>query len=416
MRKINGRVLTVLAMSLGVIGLAQAETRAPEIKNTGMAAGAIPVNRIAEEINPDGAIKVGGAFLYPMLKLGAGYNDNVTGEETNAQSSSVVIVNPSMTLEHTQGGDTYQLGYAGAFTRYQDSSADNYNQHEFQALGNHFYGERAESRLKAVALWTADPRGSTDRGISPEVDRFRSYSINGVLAYGLKTSTGRIEAEAGYRNKRYLNNEIFTAASDLDAIDLAGRFYYRVAPKTRSFLELRNTDLDYKLASSIQDGAERRVMLGLDWEATAASTGVFKVGMLNKTFDNAVTDDFTGLSWEGALIWEPTSYTEIEMQTARLTTDSSGVGDYIVSALGGVDWTHKWSGQISHKLGYEYLRSSYHGAARKDTIQTIKAGLAYEFRRWMTVSADYSHGRRDSNAPGYDYSKNVIMLNAQIGL
>jgi hypothetical protein len=51
---------------------------------------------------------------------------------------------------------------------------------------------------------------------------------------------------------------------------------------------LRNTDLDYKLASSIQDGAERRVMLGLDWEATAASTGVFKVGMLKQLMWQAV--------------------------------------------------------------------------------------------------------------------------------
>lgn len=416
MKKLEGRVLTVLAISLGVAGMAQAEVRTPEIKSTGMSGVASPVNRISEEIDPEGAVKLGSVFLYPTLKLGGGYNDNITSAETNAQSSALLRVNPALALEYAEGGDTYQLGYAGSFTRYQDSSEDNYNQHELLAQAAQYYGERAESRVKAAVLWSADPRGSTDRAISTEPDRFRTSSVNGLFAYGSKAATGRIEVEAGYRNKRYQNNQTFTAGSDLDALDLAGRFFYRVAPKTRAFVELRNTDLDYVLATSTQDGAERRAMLGLDWEATASSTGVFKLGVLNKNFDNAATDDFTGLSWEGALIWEPTSYTEVELQTARLTTDSSGVGDYIVNVVGGVDWTHKWSGRVSHKLGYEYINSKYRGASRQDDIQTLKAGLAYEFRRWMTVSADYSHGRRNSNTAGYDYSKNVVMLNAQFGL
>lgn len=388
----------MMAVSMGMIGLTHA------------------ADTVSEEIAPDGAMKAGPFYLYPTIKTGLGYTDNVTNAASNTTSSSILTVAPAVALKYRVAGDEYQVGYAGAYTRYMRSSSDDIDRHEFQAQANNVYSERARSQFKATATWDADARGSTDRAVSSEPDRYRTYGVNGLFVYGAKEATGGLEGELGYRNKRYLNNRTQTASSDVDFFDATGRFFYRVAPSTRSFVELGYTGINYTSASSIQDGSESRAMLGVTWDATAATSGTLKLGGMKKRFDNASIESRNSLIWEALVRWKPRSYSTFELKTGSKPAESTGQGDFVDNSYIGLNWEHKWSDRFTSQLGYDYTHSQYRGVSRTDNTGVLGADVTYLFRRWVSFSVDYSHDQRSSTLADQKYRKNVVMLNARFSL
>jgi len=47
---------------------------------------------------------------------------------------------------------------------------------------------------------------------------------------------------------------------------------------------------------------------------------------------------------------------------------------------------------------------------RKDTDLGLRAGVSRQFSNSLGINLDYRHANRDSNAPGNDYTENVIYL------
>ena len=369
-----------------------------------------------EQADPDGAMRVGNFFLYPRVGVSVGHDDNVTAVNSNKVSSAVWNLSPAALLERTNGGDRYTLGYSGSFTQYANSSNDNTDLHEFQGQAAVQYDDRLNTLFRAGVLLSDDPRETTDRATANKPDEFRNSYAGYLVGYGAPEAQGRLEAEINYNNKRYTNNRATTADGDFAALDTAGRFYYRVAPNSKVFVEGRYTDYDYKLASPDQDSTEQRVLLGVTWEATAATQGTVKAGNLKKDFAQASRRDFSGLTWEGAVRWSPVEYSVVDLNTRRATDDSSGTGDYIKRSSYGLQWNHKLTDLFSTVLGYTYTDSKYVGATRHDKNKSYKAGVAYDARRWMKVSLEWTTADNNSTVQDKSFKRNVIMLNTLIGL
>lgn len=404
--------LTPLALALSLLsGHALAQTP----PNTAIPS-AVDVNTLKEQIDPDGAIRVGGFYLYPRIGASVGHDDNVTGVNTNKVSSNVWNLSPSALLEHINNGDRYTLGYSGSFTQFTNSSNDNTNTHELQAQGAIQYDPRLNTLFRAGVLLGADARESTDRTPSAQPDEFRNAYAGYLVGYGAPEAQGRLEAEINYNNKHYTNNRPATADGDLNALDTAGRFYYRVAPNSKVFVEGRYTDYNYKLDTPNQDSTEQRLLLGYTWEATAATQGTIKAGNLKKNFAQASRRDFSGLTWEGLVRWSPVEYSVFDLNTRRATDDSSGTGDYIKRSSYGLVWNHKLTDQFSTMAGYTYTDSKYVGDIRHDKNKNYKVGVAYDARRWMKVSLEWNSTNNDSSVQSSSFKRNVIMLNTLIGL
>ncbi|WP_170252937.1 outer membrane beta-barrel protein [Vogesella mureinivorans] len=369
-----------------------------------------------EQADPDGAMRVGNFFLYPRVGVSVGHDDNVTAVNSKKVSSAVWNLSPAALLERTNGGDRYTLGYSGSYTQYANSSNDNTDLHEFQGQAAVQYDDRLNTLFRAGVLLSADPRETTDRASAAKPDEFRNSYTGYLVGYGAPEAQGRLEAEINYNNKRYTNNRATTADGDFAALDTAGRFYYRVAPNSKVFVEGRYTDYDYKLASPDQDSTEQRVLLGVTWEATAATQGTVKAGNLKKDFAQASRRDFSGLTWEGAVRWSPVEYSVVDLNTRRATDDSSGTGDYIKRSSYGLQWNHKLTDLFSTVLGYTYTDSKYVGATRHDKNKSYKAGVAYDARRWMKVSLEWTTADNNSTVQDKSFKRNVIMLNTLIGL
>lgn len=356
----------------------------------------------------------GGVMLTPTLGVSGGYNDNVKLRSTNKTGSSFYALSPRLLATSAYRANRFSLGYQAEVIRFPSSSNDNVENQELAATGLHPLDTRVTLNWRAAYQDRYDAAGTTDRtSISGRPDHWRGKTAVVAGRYGATGAKGAIEGELGYFDKKYVNNRATTADADYNSVNAVGRFLMRVAPKTSALVEYRHTTIDYERNTQNLDNVEQRLLVGAQWEATAATSGTFKVGYLNKKYD-AVRPTFNGLTWEGGIRWQPLTYSYVDLSTGRGASDpSGGGGNYIKSSFVQVAWVHNWSSYLATKVGGNYNQSDYDGIARKDKISGVSVGVSYDLRRQVRLGAEYQFSRRNSNVAAFDYDRNLYTLMAE---
>jgi len=350
-------------------------------------------------------------YFTPYLGLAVGRDDNLFLSNSNEKSSTVYIVSPGFKLDARDPNKVLQMSYQAQAGRYTESSDDDYIDYTARTQFDTAFDPRNFLRLGYDYLRNHDPRGSTDRGVSTRPDRYSLSSPYATYAFGAPGAAGRMEAYFSSSVKRYLNNRATTIGSDRDTQEFGGAFYWRVMPKTYLLAEARRTDFSYRLQTSPFNSREDRYYGGVTWEATAATTGTIKVGRLEKRFDTDLPT-FTGTSWEAIVTWAPRTYSKFDFYATRTTNESTGLGDFILSDIAGVSWTHAWTSVLNTGVDLRYQKDQYKGFDRTDDIKSVGLKVGYKFRRWLTLGAEYTHTTRDSNSNTFEYDKNLYLLTA----
>jgi hypothetical protein len=350
-------------------------------------------------------------YVTPYLGVAAGYDDNLFLTNGNEKSSSLYVVSPGVKLDARDASRVFQLSYQGQIGRYTQSSDDDYVDQNVMTTLDMAVARSTYMRLGYTYLRNHDPRGSTDRAISTSPDKYRLSSPEITVAYGAPGAQGRVEAYYNDATKRYLNNRTTTIGGDVNTTDFGAAFYWRVMPKTYLLVEARQTKLSYILPSSPFDSTNRRVYGGVSWDATAQTTGTIKVGSLKKKFDSDLPS-YSTTGYEGLITWSPRTYSRFDFYASRFPQESTGLGRFILSDAVGVLWTHGWSSVLTTGLNARYQKDKYQGFDRNDDLVIVGARVGYRFRRWLTLGAEYTHTRRDSNTNLFDYDKNLYLLTA----
>src|SRR5882672_797298 len=291
MAKKNLKIAAALAL-IGAAGIAHAQIR-PAYQYPGTPTGSGPAS-----------VQVGDTplFVSPYIGLGVGHDDNVLLTPTNKRSSTLYITSPGFKVDARSEASVFQATYQGQIGRYQDSQDDDYIDHTLRGQYDVAFSGRQFLRLGYDYLYSHDPRGSTDRAVSTRPDRYRSWAPSATYAFGAPGAQGRVELYYSGAYKTYINNRDTTQLSDRDTVNYGGAFYWRVMPKTYLLAEVRQTNIDYRSPLALFGGEERRYYGGISWEATAATTGTFKVGQLRRKFDSGLSTA-KATSWEGDILW-----------------------------------------------------------------------------------------------------------------
>ena len=349
-------------------------------------------------------------FFTPYVAIAGGYDDNLFLTRNNPRSSKFVLTSPGFRVDARGEATVFVATYQAQIGRYTTSHEDDYVDHVANATMDAALSGRQFVRLGLNYIHSHDPRGSTDRPIEGVPDKYEMWTPSAIYAFGAPGAQGRIELYASDLKKKYVNNRATTQFSDRTQPEFGGAFFWRVAPKTYAMAEVRNTEIHYDLPN-VATGEERRYYGGVSWEATAATVGTLKVGQTRRYFDNGgPTVNFT--SWEGLVTWAPLTYSTFDFLTARQTTESTGLGRFIISGIGSVNWNHDWTSVVRTGVGLRYQKDEYQGFDRTDKLWSANFKVGYRFRRWLTVGAEYTHTRRDSNQPSFEYDKNLYLLTA----
>lgn len=358
-------------------------------------------------------LRFGNINVFPMAEVRWGYDDNITQTPGTASqpalSSSVWVLNAGLTADLEHQGDRYSLQYLGAYTRYTASSADNIDSHTLRLQGANVLNARNAVKWESGLVDGFDPRGSTDSTMAVKTpSHYQTYRVGGTYVYGAEGAKGRVEADAFFSTKEYKNNRETMYTADVNSTELNGRFFWRLMPKTSAVFELRFADYDYVAANAGLDSNSLQWLVGLNWDATAATSGRIRIGHTKRRYTSR--EDFSGLSWEAGVTWKPLTYSTFTFTTGRNIGDTTSgntadVGNYVLGTNYRLNWSHEWRSNLRSELSWNHTKSDYVGVTRLDKLNVYKAGIYYDFRRWMSAGVEFHYSERRSNEPAYTFDR-----------
>ena len=369
---------------------------------------------------PPGAVRMGPLSVYPSVRYEVMRNDNVLYQAPNSgqvKKDTIQVLTPEVRAEARQGANSFGAGIGGIFGRYHDLSSDNYNDNNAFANADLNPDTRVRIRLNANHVDTHDPRGSTTDPLTATPNRYRQENLGGIFGYGAPGAQGRFELELGTMGKRYYNNaDSGVQRNNRDENVVGGTYYWRSAPRTSLLGQIKRTGINFKDDTTLLDSTDMRYYVGATWEATAATTGILKLGSARKDFKDASRTDVSSSSWDAEIQWAPLTYSKFDFilnKGWRETTQ--GYGDTVLATQSMVRWNHNWTSQFLTTATGSYGTDDYKGltgdqAGRNDNVSSLGLRGTYLMRRWLDFGADYTWYKRDSNIDTWDYKKNVFLL------
>ena len=376
-----------------------------------------------------GRIQAGQFDLIPSFTSSMAYVDNVANARDNQRKiySWRTILSPELIAATQVDGNPVQIGYRLERGVYFSSDNDDYTDHFVEASGNFELNSR--HRVSALAQYedAHEDRGTgfsigTGLDISTP-DTYKSSNLSAEYSYGAVTSDGLITLKTRRQALDYDRSEDAYLIRDRVKTMVGGEFGYQVGSATRAVLDVTKTYVRYdeQLNFVTRDSDETRVLVGVVWESTAATTGFAKVGYKEKDFDNQARGTFYGTDWEVGIDWQPVSYTTFRISTSADTFETNGEGDFIRGQNYSVRWNHDWLERLSTSFSVtqqndEYVFNEVDIDNRDDELMNYSAALNYQARRWLKFSTYYQFTDRDSNRETIGYDKSVVGVTAEVTL
>lgn len=386
---------------------------------------------IAQE--QEGVIRTeSGIDFIPSLQAELKHDDNVVRDKNATISSWISTIAPTLKANLLDGANRYSFAAAVKNAVYFDSSEDNFTDGYLDAEAKLSPASAHTLTLKANNSWLHEDRGtgvSEGRGnLQSEETRFNAQNLTADYEYGSSGSVGKLRASTRFYNKDYKNFRDLTQYRDYDLRQLGGGFVYQTPGAFKLVAELSTADINFKTEdiSGSRNNTDNNYRLGAEWDISALTTGILKLGYQNKDFDFAAREKFTGFSWEAIVQWLPLTYSGFDFSTGRRAKDVDALNinsDYIIETTYAIGWNHQWSEQLSSKLAYEYQTDEYNrviqlGTAlgREDTRKVLTAELETKPLRWLTVKGFVNLEDRTSTLGVIEYDRTVYGLNVQMTL
>lgn len=376
-----------------------------------------------------GRIQAGQFDLVPSLTSSMAYVDNVTharGEDPEIFSWRATF-SPEIIAATQVDGNPVQIGYRVEKGIFFSSSADDYTDHFIEASGDFELNSR--HRLTTIAQYEDghEERGTGfSLGLGTAIttpDRYTSTVIGGEYSYGALTSDGVLTLKANRATLDYDRTEQAYLIRDRVKNLVGGEFGYRIGPATTALLDVSQTFIRYdnQIGIDTRDSDETRVLLGVRWESTAATTGFAKAGYKEKDFKAATRSTFYGTDWEVGVEWQPLTYSTFRFSTSADTRETNGEGNFIRHRGYNVSWNHEWLERLSTSFKVsratdEYVLTGEELENRDDKLMNYTASMNYQARRYLSFSLFYQLADRNSNREQIGYDRNVVGVSAEVTL
>lgn len=383
---------------------------------------------VAQAQNTENAVVIktdSGIDFTPGLNASVKYDDNIASANLDTEDSMILVVTPALKAELLSGNSSYTAEAGIEYAEYFSSSDDNYLDGLFRLKADVELNQ--SNRFNIIGSYIA---GHEDRGtgifegagnLQVEPNTYDVYAIGGYYEYGARSTPARLRINAKYLEKEYKRYEELTQYKNYTDVTFGGSFYYDVSPTASLVASIQSIDTEYnKSPQDIElqnrDSVTTNYLLGADWEATASTEGKVRVGYQQKSFDNSIRDDFSGLTWDVDITWRPLTYSALTLKTGQSSKDPNLLGDYVRETSYGASWEHNWTELFSTKLGYERVEDDFTGIIREDKTSTYQAAIGYSVARWLMLRAGVDINESRSSSEIYEFDRNVYYINAEMTL
>jgi len=374
-------------------------------------------------VEPIGVALGSGFTFLPSVETSVESSDNIYSSKKGGEvSSTVTRLSPSFSLLGDLGALQLSTGYQLEQGAYDEDSKDDYLDQNLAIGGDYELNSRNQLNVDAVYNEGHDAAGSAkgaEGNDAAEPDEYNETTAGLVYTFGGEAANVNVNLVAESYQKRYDNNETATQDREHDKTKVAAQLVFNVSPATSVNVEFRNTDITYVSSDAkalAREGNEKKFLLGSSWDITGATTGEFKLGVSNRTFDLAAKDSNSSLVWEGNITWQPLSYSTLVASTSKASAESAGEGSYIDSANTSVSWEHEFSYLLSAGVKASYGEDEYVDSTRIDVNTGYGVQATYAPMSWMDVTASWDFTKRNSNDAVLDTDTNIFNLGVTLAL
>ena len=380
-----------------------------------MAAGlvmtvAVPGPAAAVDLNalwPD--LGLPGFKITPFISQRVEYESNIFQAPSRSQDDVIFKTIPGFVLDLPLGRHKIDLGFRAEILRYLDLESQD-TEHYF-VLGNLLldFPGGLKFRLKEDFARTSDPPGtelvgrikSTTNVLSPSVE----YGFAQRYAVGL---------DYGWTTVRF-DDTVQQLDRDEHAIGLTG--FYRIQPKTDVLLNFTYGTKDFDQADN-RDVKRYITAVGVRGDITSRLSSTFRLGYEVRDPDRGRIGAYSGVVASGDVVYRPTERTRLALIAERSVQESVFQNNLafisnLVTLTGEHFLTPKLllTGRVAGGNGDYFEKSQKVNGSfdwRTDWVYGFSLGVEYQIQKWLAVSADYTHSRRDSNFDNFDFKDDVV--------
>lgn len=286
---------------------------------------------------------------------------------------------------------------------------------------------------QAGSDWSGRVFGTYDRAQASLANyRFFQKDIVDTVMYGaevrygfggqwrLLAAGGGMDTDHGAEIRRIENFESTTGRGGIEYVTSAGSIFA---------LEYRATTADFPIAESLtgmaQGYEETEPGVRIEYAYSVKTRFVVEAGYLDREYDNPLSGEYSGVTWNAAMLWEPRSKLNFDIKAwHELKAYPDSESKYFEAD--GVSITPEWHPTTMIKLAaaFSYEKQDYTGAGfdllpgeseREDDVTAAQFSIDYTPRDFFSVGLAYRWTDRSSNRQdfrGYDDN----MASAQIKL
>lgn len=354
--------------------------------------------------------------VLPSMTTSVGYDDNIRANNANKLSASTLTINPNflITAETAKTFSAFDLNIVNK--HYSQSSLDDVLDLRLALDTELYFDVRNQLNLSASHTMAE----SIDNLFDPNnsVERFETNTLGAEYFFGAPNAMFNIEAGV---NAIHFRSPDAGVNQDLerDTVNLNTSLLTRISPRTQIDLTLRSSQVDYKLASAnVKNSDTFTYLLGLRWEATALTTGSFKIGQEKRRFvDDSSKPSKTSATWELGAIWEPLSYSRVSLSAGQKFDEGSFGYNYAETTRTNVSWNHDWRHNLNSTVNLGLTQEAFkEGTSANRTDKTYTAGVSfdYQLRYWLDLQAGYTYSERSSVDANREFDRNQLNLGVKV--
>jgi hypothetical protein len=370
-------------------------------------------------------LQAGPVFITPTLDTRVGYVDNLFRSKEDKKNTGFSVITPRVQAWMANGPSTYSFTTALVDYRYFDSSDDDITDNTYNLDVHHEFNARNTVNLFAEYWDFHETRGvGVSEGIAPLLDgpvKLDRSTIGGDYLYGSESSSGRLKLGAQALEHDYKNFPKLTRYRSRDRYQYGSTFLWRIAERTDAVFEVRYIDTEYDRldpsdAAGSLDSDEINYLAGVNWEATAKTSGSVKVGMIDRDYSSDDRSDDDVFSWEADVTYSPRTYSHFNLASRRYFDETNGLGNAVETEDITLSWNHDWDSYSSTVFRVRAGNLDYTESERQDDLYGAEASYNYAFRRWIDLGVGYRFEDIDSDLEFYDYTRNEVFLEAKVSL
>ncbi len=349
-----------------------------------------------------GNIKLGPLHLLPKFNERIESDDNiyqVSGKGTSGHKNSDIIntYTPGLGLMLPFGGEQHNIGvdWHSDFRNYRDNPDQNQQNHYFTAVGKFSMPKGFDVELFDKYVDTVSSAGS-------DTDTLHSRKTNtGAIKVSLPDYFRRFGVDFTYQNFDQEYDEFALRRANRNENSFTVKVPFKLTPKINLFPEYTygRAHIDFeRLDDGLSDSHWHDIFGGVEWEATAKTTGFMKFGYTNRDFEKATVSDISTFSMKIGIDADLSSRTKLSINADRSTQVSeftSGSNAFVRTGT---------NARISHTIrkvtaGFygNYSKSVFRDSSRKDDVYELGADVAYNIKEWSFIDLRYSYWDRHSN-------------------